>query len=573
MKRTRLAAISLCLIIGFASFSEAMAEASLLALCPIPERRAAWEFFLRCFEYDGVTVEQKTSVDLPEDFRSYKLIALSASVKEYADEKDDLFEWVKKGGKLVCYSLDDRQVPTDFFPYSVTIADMAIPEMVFARKRLSLLKGLSGKTFRGLAGDVISDFDRRHWAVLANGTHQPKGAPSPQTFYVYLRAKYGKGEILLLQLHTPFGRNRKLMGPIVQNMIRWAGFKERRQRGTPYICAANWAATSPEWITFNWDQGVLMYGLALAYKATGDARYLQAVQDWADYHIKDDIDNAISGQKYSFDGYCGFWGPAAPVLLLYEATRDERYLRVGEKTCFYIRDKATRTPEGALGHYAGNMQIWVDTLFMTCPVQALYAHFTNETWPLDDAAKQLELTAKYARNKEGLFYHMWDSKKNEASSVIWGRGNGWVAMSFADLLEYLPRDHEAYSRIVAIYKKQVNALLKYQTSKGMWRTVIDRAETYEETSATAMITYGIAKSVRLGILPDEYDQVLQKAWKGLTEQVGKSGSVWGTSDGTGPADFEYYATRATGEFSWGTGAYLMAGSELKGLGIADIKLK
>jgi hypothetical protein len=42
--------------------------------------------------------------------------------------------------------------------------------------------------------------------------------------------------------------------------------------------------------------------------------------------------------------------------------------------------------------------------------------------------------------------------------------------------------------------------------------------------------------------------------------------VVGTSAGTGPGNRDSYAKRPVGTYTWGTGAYLMAGTEVDRLG-------
>jgi unsaturated rhamnogalacturonyl hydrolase len=112
-------------------------------------------------------------------------------------------------------------------------------------------------------------------------------------------------------------------------------------------------------------------------------------------------------------------------------------------------------------------------------------------------------------------------------------------------------------------------LLAHQADSGLWRTVVTRPDSYEETSATAMIAYGLAKGLELGLIDGGCAPAIRKAWKALKEQVDERGAVMGVSAGTGPTNFEGYQGRPTGEFPWGTGAFLMAGSQIRGMGLAE----
>ena len=101
----------------------------------------------------------------------------------------------------------------------------------------------------------------------------------------------------------------------------------------------------------------------------------------------------------------------------------------------------------------------------------------------------------------------------------------------------------------------------------MWRTVLDREGAYEETSATAMIIYGIAKAQQLELIDGDHTARLRKAWAALEKQVDGKGVVLGTSAGTGPRGVQHYLGRPQGEYTWGTGAFLLAGAKLREMGI------
>lgn len=318
----------------------------------------------------------------------------------------------------------------------------------------------------------------------------------------------------------------------------------------------------------NWGEGVLAYGVIEAWRVTKEPRYLAAVKRWADHHCTKGIEPVLKGRGKR-RGYCGHWGPGTPLLLLFEHTRDERHLKAATAIRSFIRDKATRTAEGSLGHWGGNVQIWVDTLAMACPTLARHHILKTDPAALADAARQLELAAKHLQDPAtGLFWHMWDESTGKHSEGFWGRGNGWVILSLADTLEVLPESDAARGRLAAILRKQVAGLVPHQTPGGMWRTVVDRADAYEETSATAMIVYGIAKAQQLKLLAGDQTPLLRKAWAALAAQVDAAGVVRGTSAGTGPRGVQHYLTRPRGEYTWGTGAFLLAGAKLRETGIA-----
>jgi len=71
----------------------------------------------------------------------------------------------------------------------------------------------------------------------------------------------------------------------------------------------------PDDVAWNWGEGTLMAGMMRAHRLTGDDRYPEFVQEWADRHLAD------LGDRLARDhDYCGYWGPGFPVLQLYGAT-------------------------------------------------------------------------------------------------------------------------------------------------------------------------------------------------------------------------------------------------------------
>ena len=63
---------------------------------------------------------------------------------------------------------------------------------------------------------------------------------------------------------------------------------------------------------------------------------------------------------------------------------------------------------------------------------------------------------------------------------------------------------------------------KYQHTSGTWYQVTDLGEregNYLEASGTAMLTYSIAKGVKLGLLPTSYRQYAEKAFAGMMDQM------------------------------------------------------
>ncbi|MHB1038304.1 MAG: glycoside hydrolase family 88/105 protein [Pirellulales bacterium] len=311
---------------------------------------------------------------------------------------------------------------------------------------------------------------------------------------------------------------------------------------------------------FDWGEGVLMTGMLEAHELTSDPRYLAFVQRWADHWSEAGIQPVLKGRPGKLQGYCGHWGPGYPVLMLYEHTHEPRYLAMANQITDFMLTKAERTRDGGLSHFDGKVQLWLDTLDMSCPVLARAAVITRRPELGRESLRQLEIYAKHLQDPNtGLFFHMYDEASGKATAPFWARGNGWVVMASIEALKNEPPDSEARRRWTRAFELQLRTLASLQDPRtGRWHTVLDDPDTYLETSASAMFLYGMAEARRLKLSEIPSQAMLDKAWAGLATQVDGQGRVIGVSGGTTPSAKEGYANKPTGTYTWGTGAFLMA---------------
>jgi unsaturated rhamnogalacturonyl hydrolase len=305
----------------------------------------------------------------------------------------------------------------------------------------------------------------------------------------------------------------------------------------------------------NWGEGVLLTGMMRAYRLTKDPRYLDFVCRFGDHHHQRGIEPTLRQR-----GYCGHWGPGFPMLMLFEETGQDRYLELARQIGDFMLKDAERTADGGLSHFNGKPQLWVDTLDMCCPVFSNLARLTGRPELQEEAIRQLEIFARHLQNPEtGLFYHMWDEKSGEHTPDFWGRGNGWVVMSYTEVLKNERPDSPNRRRLVEPFAKQLAgvALLQDQAT-GLWHTVLDAPDTYLEGSAASMFLYGMAECRGLKLLDIPHVDVMRRAWAGLTKTVDPEGRVGGVSEGTGPSGKDGYVARKVGTHTWGTGALLLA---------------
>ena len=94
---------------------------------------------------------------------------------------------------------------------------------------------------------------------------------------------------------------------------------------------------------------------------------------------------------------------------------------------------------------------------------------------------------------------------------------------------------------------------------------MDKTETYLETSASAMFTYGFAHAVNQGWIDrTAFQDVALSGWRGIVPQVNETGQVENTCVGTGLGwTNTFYATRPVSVFAaHGYGPVLLAASEI-----------
>ena len=326
-------------------------------------------------------------------------------------------------------------------------------------------------------------------------------------------------------------------------------------------------STPAESYPFNWGEGVQMMGLMRAAHTAHDTRYADYVEKWARIQEAQDLatllDIGPSVPNPARRAYCGHWSPASAVLYLYRDRSRPEHLKLAQGVAEFIATGAERSPEGGLGHWQGSHQLWVDTLYMACPLLSALGQMQHRPEYVQDAARQIVVYARHLQDpKTGLFYHMWDWQAGTRSDGFWGRGDGWVLMSLAETMEVMSPHDPQYQEVAVIARNLAKGLESTQDADGLWHTVLDDPKSYPECSATAMFAYGMLKLVRLRVLPPEYTARALKAWDAINNRYVRDGWVIGVSAGTDPKGADAYRTKPVGTETWGTGAYLLAASEV-----------
>jgi len=301
-------------------------------------------------------------------------------------------------------------------------------------------------------------------------------------------------------------------------------------------------------------EAVAMLGLLAAAGATGEDRYRRAVAASFDRWW-----TARAGTLAFADHVT----PGVPLLLLAraDAARMPAARALGELfTRFPVRRGVPvhRPDLDALGSH-----VWVDCLYTDGPFLALLGRTTGEAAWYDLAcAHALAYIDVLWDAAGGLFCHGYDVATGRANAVHWGRGNGWALLGLVDLLRFLPPGHPSRAHLARVVQGQMGALLRLQDASGHWHTVLDRPETYLESSVAAMAAWAIPQAVRLGVVPDagraDALRAADAAAAAALAATDADGNLTGVSEATPAGDLAVYALRPTGVFPWGQGPLLLA---------------
>ena len=340
---------------------------------------------------------------------------------------------------------------------------------------------------------------------------------------------------------------------------------------------------------WGYEEGVLLDGMAAEWQTTGDGQDFKYIKAAVDKYVT--ADGAITG--YKADGHTlDDIELGRAVLLVYRVTQEAKYYKAAK----FLHEQLALQPRTASGGYWHKQiypnQMWLDGAYMAEPFRAAYAAGFQESGDFDDIAKQLLLMDEHMREpKTGLMKHGWDESKEMAwadkttglSPEVWARAMGWYGMALVDVLDWFPKDHPQRAALVAALNRTAAAVMKVQDAKtGLWWQVMDKggkAGNYPEASASCMFVYALAKGVRMGYLPQSDEAGARRGWEGIQKQfvttgpdglmvlngTVKVGGLGGTPYRSG--SYEYYVGEKTqANDAKGTGAFLLAGSEMEQAG-------
>lgn len=251
--------------------------------------------------------------------------------------------------------------------------------------------------------------------------------------------------------------------------------------------------------------------------------------------------------------------PARAFLSCYRETGDSRY-RDALGRLVEIHEQMPTNPGGALlvrAHLAGwRHQIWADSMDVIGPLFVCFGRASGEDHRYEQA---IDLTLAHARllqRDDGLFFHGFDTHAG-ANGHLWARGNGWALMGLVETLVGAPPEIPGWQELLQRLQALVRVLTRTQRQTGLWTTVIDRDDSYEETTLAAMFAAAVPRAIKAGLLSTEYGTTTARARAAVLEKVNDDGVLALVSEATPVGQFSTYATRPFGSFPWGQGPLLL----------------
>lgn len=191
--------------------------------------------------------------------------------------------------------------------------------------------------------------------------------------------------------------------------------------------------------------------------------------------------------------------------------------------------------------------IWADDLFMAVSFLSRMGQLTGEVKYFDDAANQVLNYHNYLWHPgKEIYYHCYHTDVQEHGVAHWSRANGWMLMAQADLLTRLPKDHPKREALIENFNRQVRGVLQYQGKNGLWYQLLDKTDSYEEVTGTAMFVFGIARGVREGWINKDFIYAAEQGLKGMMTKLTDQGDVTAICVGTGiMPSLSFYYNRPT----------------------------
>ncbi len=328
---------------------------------------------------------------------------------------------------------------------------------------------------------------------------------------------------------------------------------------------------SPFFGQWSYSMMVAMNALSSAADKLGDTEFYSYFMDSMAYLCKHRDFAKISRDEFGWSSYLpkGAWLKDLDSIGTIGMNIAEYYIMTGDVNAKYmlsllassLMQNIPRFPDGTF-HRTKTM--WTDDMYMCLPFITRLAVITGEKKFYDEILTQV--TGYYNRMfmpEEGIYSHIYYPEEGDANKIPWCRGNGWVLLALSEVLQHTDDEWDGRGKILEIFRTFAKGVIAFRDKEeGIWHQVLNRPDSYIETSGSGMFIIGLSRGVANGWLPEEYKEEILAAWKSLTDKcVDEEGNVYGVCMGSNcNRNVEYYmALKTIINDDHGTGIVLNAG--------------
>jgi len=230
---------------------------------------------------------------------------------------------------------------------------------------------------------------------------------------------------------------------------------------------------------------------------------------------------------------------------------------------------APRLPDGTIVRHKkapwNSPGLQIDDLYMVAPYWVRLARLKDDTRFYDRAVDEALRYHDYLWNAQDRLHRcLWVEKLQRPAGLYWGRGNGWYVMAVTDLLQHLPASHPQRAELLADYRAVLAGVMARQDADGLWHQLLDRPDSFTESSCSAMFTYCLLRAAREGWIEARAAEHGRRGWVGLQTKLTDDFKLRDVVPGTDMRDEpQYYLDRPRLTHDpHVVGPFLLAGAEL-----------
>lgn len=283
---------------------------------------------------------------------------------------------------------------------------------------------------------------------------------------------------------------------------------------------------------FTYHQGVFLSGMNRIFQKTNEQKLFDYMKEWIDTRMDENGKILQDESGWVSLDTLDFRQPGLLMYPVYDETKDEKYMDAVKYLVETLKDYPTNSVGGFWHMVNQENQMWLDGLYMAGPVTVMYAErFHRPEFRELIMHQVIVMYENMLDEKSGLMVHGWDETKaaNWADPVtgrsqeVWGRAMGWYVTALADILDYIPEDHEKRGYLIEIERTLLENLAKYQDEKtGRWYQVINKGHVegnWLENSCSCLIVYAFSKAVKKGYIDQKYYEVAKKGFHGVIDSL------------------------------------------------------